>query len=109
VRQVNSAKLSQGLGVIDRIFHAFVRQIVPVLQQIQPQHFFTADGRTTAFSHGTNGFNQGQPFFPWHLLFHLVQKLIPACLALLSAVFQFTERGLMIHLDLLRIKSFFTV
>jgi len=75
--QINAHKAPQRGRVIERIFHARVRQVEPLLHEIRPQHDLQANRTATITRLGIMRLNQRQQKRPGNNLVHLFEKLLP--------------------------------
>jgi len=76
--QINAGKPLHRLTVVEGVFEGFVRQAIPLLKEIHPQHPLQSDGRASAFAFGIERFDDGQQFRPGNEGFHAREKLLAA-------------------------------
>ena len=96
-RQINAGKSLEGLTVVERVFEGFVRQAIPLLEEIDAEHSFQSDGRTTAFALGIMGFDDGEQLLPWDDFLHAGEELLAACGLLFGGKLGVRETGLVGH------------
>ncbi len=85
--QVNPRELAQDRRVIERLFRGWVRQVEPLLQEINPQHLLQFFRPSPIARLGIVQLDQRAQLLPRHHLLHLFQKHRPArllCVALES-------------------------
>ena len=95
--EVNACEFSHGVAVVDGILGSRIGQIEPDLQQIHPQHFFNAHGRTATLSLGIVGFDNTNLLVPGNDLVHDFQKFSPLRFLLAEAVFDIRKCFLFLH------------
>lgn len=76
--QVNANKAAHRARFIQGFFRTRIRQVEPVLQEIDAQHPLQPDRRTAIADPGIIGLNLLAEFLPWNHLIHLQEKLFPA-------------------------------
>jgi hypothetical protein len=76
--QIDTDKLAHGARVVQRLFHRRVRQVEPVLQEMDAQHPLQSDGRAARTLGGrVMRLDQRYQLGPRHHRVHLGQKLRP--------------------------------
>ena len=96
-RQIDAGKAAQGLAVVKRIFQRLVRQPVPLLHEVEPQHPLQPDRRPAALALRVTGPQPRHQPRPRHHQLHLGQKLVPPRLFLLAGVFRLRKPALPLH------------
>src|SRR5271167_3600534 len=96
-RQIDAGKAAQGLAVVERILQRRVRQPVPLLQKVDPQHPLQPDRRPAALALRVERLQTLDQPRPRHHLLHLGQKLVPPRLFLLASVFRLRKAALSLH------------
>lgn len=76
---INADKAAHRARLIQRLFCARIRQIEPVLEEVNAQHPLQPCRRATISLLGIIGFNLLAEFLPRHHLIHLQVKVFPAC------------------------------
>ena len=73
--QINAHEVAQCSRVIDRVFHCFIGQTVPLLHEVHAQHALEPHRWTPAFAAlGVIGLNHLHQPAPGNHLFHLLQE-----------------------------------
>src|SRR6202045_221400 len=70
----SSTRAKHRLAVVDRIFGLWVRQIEPLLQEINPQHLLQSQRLATLAGFGVVRFDQPDQPRPWNHRIHLGQE-----------------------------------
>jgi len=96
-RQIDAGEGAQRDAVIQRVFQPFVRQPVPLLQEVDPQHPLQANRRTPARALRVMRLDCRQQALPRHDLLHLGQEALAPRHALLACNFCFREADLPVH------------
>ena len=80
-----------------RILHRWIAEVVPLLQQVDPQHGRERIGRASTLGAGLGivGLNQLKQRFPRHHLLHLAQKPLAPCALLGRGLLVITESELL--------------
>ncbi len=94
--QVQSCKLSQNCGFVERFFHGRIAVAEPVLHQMNPQHRHQRIGRATTFALWIVWFGQFDQAIPGQDLIHLDQEAFTAGLFAFASVFGVSEGHLLI-------------
>lgn len=76
--QVNAHKPAQGQRIVQRFFRRRIRQVEPLLDEVDAQHALHPYRPPAISRLGVNRFDQRHQFFPRHHLLHLRQKQLPA-------------------------------
>src|SRR5690554_1792086 len=63
--EIQSHELPHRIAVVDRVFHALIRQVEPALHQVHPQHLLDPHGRSAALSLRVVRCHERDPFIPW--------------------------------------------
>ena len=74
--EVDPDKFAHRLAVIEAIFGLRVRQIKPVLQEVDPQHSLDANRRTASLARGIMGLDQAAQLPPRDDSVHLAQEVL---------------------------------
>src|SRR5258705_2419838 len=74
VAQLNPRETPHRLAVVDRLFGLWVRQIEPLLQEINPQHLLQSQRLATLAGFGVVRFDQPDQPRPWNHRIHLGQQ-----------------------------------
>ena len=95
--QLDASKAAHGGHLDQRIFHRWITEAVPLLQQVNPQHGGQRIRRPAAFLAGLGvvGFDQLDKRLPWHHHIHLREKLLPLGLLLGRGEFVIREAELL--------------
>ena len=76
--QIDTGKATHRAGLIQRFLRTWVRQVEPVLQEVDAQHPLQPHRWATVTRLGIIGLNQCTKLIPRNHLVHLGQKLLPA-------------------------------
>ena len=94
--QAQPRELPQDGGLVQCLFHRRIAVAKPVLHQMNPQHRHQRIGRTSAFTLGVVGLDQGNQTLPWHYPIHFDQEQLFAGLLALAGVLGVGE-GHLLH------------
>ena len=95
--QLNAGKALHRLAVMERVFQRLVRQPIPLLEKIDPQHPLQPDGRAAALAVGVERLDDGQQFRPRDDFLHPRKELLaPGDLVLIGELGP-REAGLVDH------------
>ncbi len=84
--QMQSRKLEQDSGLVQRFLHRRIAVAEPVLHQMKPQHRHQRIRRTTTFTFRVMRLDQGNQAQPRHDLIHLDQETLAAGLLTFAGV-----------------------
>ena len=93
--QAQPRELPQDGGLVQCLFHRRIAVAKPVLHQMNPQHRHQRIGRTSAFTLGVVGLDQGNQTLPWHYPIHFDQEQLFAGLLALAGVLGVGESHLL--------------
>ena len=90
-------EFAHGIAVVDRVFQCFIREIVPGLKQIHPEHGLDPPRFATALVLVIVWLNHGHHFIPRCDRIHALKKFFPLRLPLALAVLYICEIRLSLH------------
>src|SRR4029077_41182 len=95
--QIDRGKGAHRLAIVDGVFERFVRQAIPLLQEVDPPHALDPDRWTPTLTLGIVWLKDCDQPRPWDQLFHLREKTLPPRDFLLPGILGLGETHLLFH------------
>ena len=96
-QKVQMHEFPHGIAVVDRIFQPLVREVVPCLKQVHPEHGLDPSRFAAFLVVVVIRLNHGHHFIPWRDRIHALKKFFPLRLPLALAIFYICEIRLSLH------------